>query len=242
MSQAVSVSYQHNVQTRRLMCMIYIYSQLVKVSFVTITQFAVHTTMCMYVGPTAAPSTTCSDLAAPTNGMISYNMGTASLRPVDTVATYTCDIGYTLNGGNTTRTCESDGTWSGSPPVCLGKWNGFFRFSFRCGGRDRESGGRVFVSVSGVESFIECTCFCTGICFDLPSLTNGMISYLGAGFTNNRCIFSGATYSCNPGFTLTGGDTTRTCVSGRIWSGSPPTCKGLFCDLLLVQASEASPY
>ncbi len=49
--------------------------------------------------------------------MISYNMGTTSLRPVNTVATYTCVTGYTLHGGST-RTCESDGVWSGSALTC----------------------------------------------------------------------------------------------------------------------------
>ncbi len=63
---------------------------------------------------------TCSDLTVPANGMISYNMGTTSLRPVNTVATYTCVTGYTLNGGST-RTCESDGVWSGLAPTCQGK-------------------------------------------------------------------------------------------------------------------------
>ena len=68
-------------------------------------------------GPTEPP-TICPDLTVPANGMISYNMGTVSPRPVDTVATYTCDTGYTLNGGTTTRTCESDGVWSGLAPAC----------------------------------------------------------------------------------------------------------------------------
>ncbi len=69
------------------------------------------------------PPTTCSDLTVPANGMISYNMGTASLRPVNTVATYTCVTGYTLIGGST-RTCGSDGVWSVSAPTCERKWNG----------------------------------------------------------------------------------------------------------------------
>ncbi len=69
------------------------------------------------IGLTVAPPTTCSDLTSPTNGAIAYNMGTTSQRPEDTVATYTCNPGYTLNG-DTTRTCGSDGMWSGSPPVC----------------------------------------------------------------------------------------------------------------------------
>ena len=71
-----------------------------------------------YLGPTEPP-TTCPDLTVSANGMISYNMGTASLRPVGTVATYTCDTGYTLNGGST-RTCGSDGVWSDSDPTCGG--------------------------------------------------------------------------------------------------------------------------
>lgn len=33
--------------------------------------------------------------------------------------TYTCDIGYTLVG-NVERVCQSDGTWSGTRPECLG--------------------------------------------------------------------------------------------------------------------------
>ena len=68
------------------------------------------------------PITTCLDLTVQANGMISYNIGTASQRPVGTVATYTCDTGYTLIGG-TTRTCVNGGVWSGSVPTCQRKWN-----------------------------------------------------------------------------------------------------------------------
>ena len=68
--------------------------------------------------PPIEPPTTCPDLTVPANGMIGYNnMGTASPRPMDIVATFTCDTGYTLKGG-TTRTCRSDGMWSGSAPTC----------------------------------------------------------------------------------------------------------------------------
>ncbi len=73
--------------------------------------------------PTESP-TTCLDLTVQANGMISYNIETASLKPVGTVATYTCDTGYavTLTGG-TTRTCVNGGVWSGSVPTCQRKWN-----------------------------------------------------------------------------------------------------------------------
>ncbi len=55
-----------------------------------------------------------------------------------------------------------------------------------------------------------------------------------AGSTNKRPFISSATHSCNTGYTLTGGTftigTNRSCVSGGMWSGSPPTCQGEFCN------------
>ncbi len=47
-------------------------------------------------------------------------MGTASLRPMDTVATYLCDTGYT-GESNITKTCGSNGMWSGSDLTCTRK-------------------------------------------------------------------------------------------------------------------------
>ena len=60
----------------------------------------------------------CTNLMDLVNEDVAYNMDD---RPVDTVATYTCNHGYTLNGG-TTRTCRSDGIWNGSDPTCEGWW------------------------------------------------------------------------------------------------------------------------
>ncbi len=57
----------------------------------------------------------CIDLMDIVNGHIE----TIDNRPVDTVATYTCNPGFTLTG-NSTRTCGSDGVWSGSDPMCEG--------------------------------------------------------------------------------------------------------------------------
>ena len=64
---------------------------------------------------------TCSDLPSLTNGDTDYGVaGSTDSRPVDTVATYTCNPGFTLNG-DTTRTCGSDGVWSGLAPTCQRK-------------------------------------------------------------------------------------------------------------------------
>ena len=54
----------------------------------------------------------CSDPGTPTNGQRSLSSTT-----YNSVVTYTCDVGYTLQGANS-RTCQSNGQWSGSVPQC----------------------------------------------------------------------------------------------------------------------------
>ena len=67
-------------------------------------------------------SGTCFDLPPLINGVNAYDAGSADSRPINTIATFTCDNGYTLEltGGNF-RQCLNDGTWSGSAPTCQGK-------------------------------------------------------------------------------------------------------------------------
>ena len=59
----------------------------------------------------------CEVLQSPTNGLV---MQTGTIE--DSVATYTCDVGY-IQEGTMTRTCQRNaatipGVWSGSEPVC----------------------------------------------------------------------------------------------------------------------------
>ena len=54
----------------------------------------------------------CGDPGTPTNSQRSLSSTT-----YNSVVTYTCDVGYTLLGSNS-RTCQSDGQWSGSVPQC----------------------------------------------------------------------------------------------------------------------------
>lgn len=55
---------------------------------------------------------TCPVLPAPANGTVTVMTPT-----VGGLAAYACSSGYTL-AGVSTRTCLSDGTWSGSAPIC----------------------------------------------------------------------------------------------------------------------------
>ena len=54
------------------------------------------------------------------NGMITYNPPD-SPEGLNTTATYSCNNGYLLIG-ESTRTCQSDRTWSNTAPYCAGKY------------------------------------------------------------------------------------------------------------------------
>lgn len=51
-------------------------------------------------------------LPLPTNGTVTMDSNT-----VGSVATYSCDIGFVINGP-TSRMCEPGGSWSGYEPAC----------------------------------------------------------------------------------------------------------------------------
>ena len=62
----------------------------------------------------------CPVLAPPINGQITYSSGSSTVRPIDTVATYSCDPGYRIVGRGT-LTCQAGltvGAWSSAPPTC----------------------------------------------------------------------------------------------------------------------------
>ncbi len=75
----------------------------------------------------------------------------------------------------------------------------------------------------------------SGACFDLPPLMNGGITYTG-GLADSRPVNTIATYTCDNGYTLTGGSF-RACQNFRTWSGTAPTCQGEFHCILTVASS-----
>ena len=88
------------------------------------------------------------------------------------------------------------------------------------------------VSVGGISLYcllVECVFTISGACSDLPPLINGGITY-EAGSGNSRPI---ATYTCDNGYTVTGGSF-RVCQNDGTWSGSAPTCQGEFHCVLMV--------
>ena len=57
----------------------------------------------------------CGSLTDPANGQVDLTSGTT----FGQTATYTCNTGYNLVG-DSTRTCQATGQWSGSAPTCQG--------------------------------------------------------------------------------------------------------------------------
>ena len=62
-------------------------------------------------------SVPCSSLTDPDNGVINCSMGDDGVPSYEDTCSFTCNTGYELTGSDT-RTCQSDGSWSGSDEVC----------------------------------------------------------------------------------------------------------------------------
>ena len=61
----------------------------------------------------------CDNLSAPANGGItSCSSGRVGVGYERDICSFTCNTGYELTG-STQRTCQSDGSWSGSPVSCI---------------------------------------------------------------------------------------------------------------------------
>ena len=55
----------------------------------------------------------CGTLDDPDNGQVNHTAGTTFQQ----TATYSCTTGHNLTG-DSTRTCQNNGVWSGSEPTC----------------------------------------------------------------------------------------------------------------------------
>ncbi|XP_064386180.1 sushi, von Willebrand factor type A, EGF and pentraxin domain-containing protein 1-like isoform X2 [Halichondria panicea] len=186
------------------------------------------------VRPTCELSTTtCSDLPAPTNGMIGYNAETMNTRPVNTVATFTCNTRYTVTG-DMTRTCGAGGVWSGTNPTCTlvdcgpltDPTNGMITLStttfgstatYSCNSGHNLNGDTTRTcGANGDWSGSDPTCDIVD-CGPLTDPTNGMVD------TPTTTFESTATYSCNPGYQMTG-LMVRTCTASGWSTGDDPVC------------------
>ena len=176
----------------------------------------------------------CSTLPDPSNGRVNQQGN----RPGDR-ASYTCNSGYELVG-QSTRTCQNNGEWSGDAPTCT---------QIVCPNLSNPPNGRVSLS-TGVFIGSRATYTCdsgyslVGVstrvcqndgtwsgrapicriirCGGLNSPSNGLVTII------NDTPGGTAVYTCNSGYTLVGRDT-RTCQDDGSWSGIPPICRRVRC-------------
>ena len=59
----------------------------------------------------------CPSLTDPNNGVITCSLGDDGVPSYEDTCSFTCNTGYKLTGSDT-RTCQSDGSWSGSDDIC----------------------------------------------------------------------------------------------------------------------------
>ena len=57
-------------------------------------------------------------------------------------------------------------------------------------------------------------------CGELCAIHNGGVSF------NSTVLGSEAVYFCNEGYMLAFGDSIRTCMDNKLWSGTEPCCVG----------------
>ena len=62
-------------------------------------------------------SVLCPSLTDPNNGTITCSLGDDGVPSYEDTCSFTCNTGYELTGSDT-RTCQSDGSWSGTATVC----------------------------------------------------------------------------------------------------------------------------
>ena len=138
----------------------------------------------------------CNALSNPANGQVSTTGTTFGQ-----TATYSCNTGYNLVG-DSTRTCQATGMWSGSAPTC----QSMFLFSS--------------VNYQAISTYVSLLPIVAD-CGALSNPVNGQVTTSGTTFGQT------ATYSCNTGYNLVG-ESTRTCQATGNWSGSAPMCECMF--------------
>ncbi|XP_013396521.1 sushi, von Willebrand factor type A, EGF and pentraxin domain-containing protein 1 isoform X2 [Lingula anatina] len=183
----------------------------------------------------------CGDPGTPTKGNHSVTATT-----YQGTVSYSCSTGYKVQG-DTTRTCQADGTWSGELPQCQiiscgalpGLENGVQSHSggppgnvyggemtFSCNSGFYLQGSRQRkCQLSGQWDGTQPTCEPI-VC---PDLTDPQF---GTASTPQGTRFgSKVTYTCDSGYMLQG-DAERTCEAQGIqgvWSGSKPQCTPVDC-------------
>ncbi|XP_052776697.1 sushi, von Willebrand factor type A, EGF and pentraxin domain-containing protein 1-like [Mya arenaria] len=172
-----------------------------------------------------------------------------------TSVTYSCTTGYEHTGGDLTRTCQADTTWSGNTPTCSivtcvpasvpnsskspdqATYDYATSVTYSCTTGYEHTGGDLTRTCQADTMWSGTTPTCSIITCVPASVPNSSKSPDQATYDYATSV----TYSCNTGYEHTGGDLTRTCQADTMWSGTTPTCSIITCVPASVPNSSKSP-
>ncbi|XP_049337518.1 CUB and sushi domain-containing protein 1 isoform X2 [Astyanax mexicanus] len=155
---------------------------------------------------------------------------------------YSCSQGRTVVG-NSTRQCQEDGRWSGSPPYCSGGSPGLCGdpgvppHGSRLGEEFRVRSLLRFTCEAGyvLLGSAERTCLQNGswsgvqpVCEAVSCGNPGTPAFSRIVFSDGMLFSSSVTYACWEGY-KTSGLTTRHCTTNGTWTGSAPDCTVISC-------------
>ncbi|KAH3698415.1 hypothetical protein DPMN_085935 [Dreissena polymorpha] len=175
----------------------------------------------------------CGNISNPLNGLVNFAATTYGA-----VANYICDVGYNLNGSNSS-TCNGTGQWDRKPPTCtpidcgpmLNPSNGHVSYFSTTYGNIANFSCNVGYFMNGSNST---TCVAEGHwlttnpdcarfdCGQLYSPVNGTVT------VTNTTYGAIANYSCDTGYSMVGHEST-TCNSTGHWNKAAPVCSQIVC-------------
>ena len=141
----------------------------------------------------------CPLLSSPSNGMINCSLGDDEVPSYEDTCSFTCNPGYELTGSNT-RTCQSNGSWSGNNAMC--------------------NRGKCFL-IYALLQFLT-MCFLSVSCPSLSEPSNGIIN-CSLGDDEVPSYEDICNFTCDTGYELTGSES-RTCQSDGSWSDNHTMC------------------
>ena len=143
----------------------------------------------------------CDNLSASANAEIISCTGRVGVGYEGDTCSFTCNTGYEITGSDT-RTCQSDGSWSGNDDVC-------------------RKGNVAITNLYCANNGFHISVSCSSLANPNNRITNCSLGDDGVPFYEDTCSFT-----CNTGYELAGiGGDTRTCQSNGSWSGSDDVCR-----------------
>ncbi|XP_065899232.1 uncharacterized protein [Dysidea avara] len=190
----------------------------------------------------------CPGLTDPNNGTITCSPGDNGVPSYEDTCSFTCNTGYELTGSDT-RTCQSDGSWSGTEAMCR---------RVPCTSLNDLNNGTITCSLGydGVPFYKDTCSFTCNTGYQLTG-SDTRICQSNGSWSGNEAICSRVncvildgpkngtltcsrrdgellsyedtcSFTCNTGYELTGSDT-RTCQSDGSWSGDETICTDIQC-------------